>query len=273
MSTEDEKLLKEAKKLPWEDLLMHTNWKVRNNANVDLATLCDSISDPKDPRLREFEAAWPIAPGGFVVGELSGLFFRKTVADLNVPVQEKALDALISFLKAADADVGRYAKEVCDAIIANCLTGRPKIVEKSPMVFMLWIELEAVDAFLESRLLWLFLAKLRWRLDNLGVQAPNSKYLQSGRGLWTTTPSDMSYTCKRSYREQVLLLCFGNLETMGVFTMVAIMMQLSGMSSLYAVFLGASGLAISVSEKKASLASRKGYINEGKPIDTIKFAL
>ncbi|KAI8567611.1 hypothetical protein RHMOL_Rhmol02G0135000 [Rhododendron molle] len=133
MSTEDEKLLKEAKKLPWEDRLTHKNWKVRNDANVDLAALCDSISDPKDPRLREF-----------------GSFFRKTVADSNAPVQEKALDALISFLKAADADVGRYAKEVCDAIIAKCLTGRPKTVEKSQMIFMLWIELEAVDAFLDA---------------------------------------------------------------------------------------------------------------------------
>ena len=52
--SEDEKLLKEAKKLPWEDRLMHKNWKVRNDANIDLAAVCDSISDPKDPRLREF---------------------------------------------------------------------------------------------------------------------------------------------------------------------------------------------------------------------------
>lgn len=36
-----------------------------------------------------------------------GPFFRKTVADANAPVQEKALDALIVFLKVADADVGR----------------------------------------------------------------------------------------------------------------------------------------------------------------------
>lgn len=54
MSAEDEKLLKEAKKLPWEDRLGHKNWKVRNEANVDLASLFDSITDPKDPRLRDF---------------------------------------------------------------------------------------------------------------------------------------------------------------------------------------------------------------------------
>ncbi|KAK8551075.1 hypothetical protein V6N13_119565 [Hibiscus sabdariffa] len=131
--SEEEKLLKEAKKLPWEDRLLHKNWKVRNEANIDLASLCDSITDPKDPRLRE------VAP-----------FFKKTVADSNAPVQEKALDALIAFLKAADADFGRYAKEVCDAIVAKCLTGRPKTVEKAQAVFMLWVELEAVDVFLDS---------------------------------------------------------------------------------------------------------------------------
>ncbi|XP_022721245.1 protein MOR1-like isoform X3 [Durio zibethinus] len=131
--SEEEKLLKEAKKLPWEDRLLHKNWKVRNEANIDLASLCGSITDPKDSRLRE------IAP-----------FFRKTVADSNAPVQEKALDALIAFLKAADADAGRYAKEVCDTIVAKCLTGRPKTVEKAQAAFMLWVELEAVDVFLDS---------------------------------------------------------------------------------------------------------------------------
>ncbi|KAK3015530.1 hypothetical protein RJ639_006661 [Escallonia herrerae] len=131
MSTEDEKLLKEAKKLPWEDRLLHKNWKVRNDANIDLAAVCDSVADPKDPRLREF-----------------GPLFRKTVADSNAPVQEKALDALIAFLRAADPDAGRYAKETCDAIVAKCLTGRPKTVEKAQAVFLLWVELEAVDVFL-----------------------------------------------------------------------------------------------------------------------------
>ncbi|BBG92843.1 ARM repeat superfamily protein [Prunus dulcis] len=129
----EEKLLKEAKKLPWDDRLFHKNWKVRNEANIDLAALCDSIADPKDPRLREF-----------------GPLFRKTLVDSNSPVQEKALDALVAFLRAADADAGRYGKEVCDAIVAKCLTGRPKTVEKAQAAFMLWIELEAVDAFLDA---------------------------------------------------------------------------------------------------------------------------
>ncbi|CAH8374190.1 unnamed protein product [Eruca vesicaria subsp. sativa] len=133
MAEGEEKLLKEAKKLPWEDRLAHKNWKVRNEANVDLASVCDSITDPKDPRLREF-----------------GHLFRKTVADSNAPVQEKALDALIAFLKAADADVSRYGKEVCDAIAAKCLTGRPKTVQKAQEAFLLWVELEAVDAFLDT---------------------------------------------------------------------------------------------------------------------------
>ncbi|KMZ71605.1 Protein MOR1, partial [Zostera marina] len=133
MSTEEEKLLKDAKKLPWDDRLLHKNWKVRSDANIDLAALCDSIMDPKDPRFRDF-----------------GPLFKKTVADSNAAVQEKALDALIAFLKAADADVGRYAKEVCDSLVSKCLTGRTKTVEKAQFAFMLWVELEATDVFLEA---------------------------------------------------------------------------------------------------------------------------
>ncbi|KAK4260618.1 hypothetical protein QN277_003711 [Acacia crassicarpa] len=131
--SEEEKLLQEAKKLPWEERLFHKNWKVRNEAHIDLAALCDSISDPKDPCIREF-----------------GPFFEKTVAESNAPMQEKTLDALIAYLRAVDADAGRYAKEVCDAIVAKCLTGRPKTVEKAQASFMLRIELEAVDAFLDA---------------------------------------------------------------------------------------------------------------------------
>lgn len=131
--SEDEKLLKDAKKLPWEDRLAHKNWKVRNDANIDLASVCDGIMDPKDPRLKEF-----------------GPLFKKAVSDSNAPVQEKALDALIAFLRAADADASRFAKEVCDAIVAKCLTGRPKTVEKAQSAFLLWVELEACEVFLEA---------------------------------------------------------------------------------------------------------------------------
>ncbi|KAF7138362.1 hypothetical protein RHSIM_Rhsim07G0137600 [Rhododendron simsii] len=132
--TADEKLLKEAKELPWEVRLLHKNWKVRNDANINLAALCNSITDPEDPRLREF-----------------GPFFKNTVADSNPYVQERALDALIAYLKVADADSAEgYTKEACDVIAAKCLTGRPKKVEKSQMVFMLLIELESVDVVLDA---------------------------------------------------------------------------------------------------------------------------
>jgi len=38
---------------------------------------------------------------------LVGHSFKKIVADSNVHVQEKALDALIAYLRVADADAGR----------------------------------------------------------------------------------------------------------------------------------------------------------------------
>ncbi|XP_062100936.1 uncharacterized protein LOC133806869 [Humulus lupulus] len=46
--------------------------------------------------------------------------------------------------------VYRYGKEVCDGVVAKCLTGRPKTVEKAQTIFMLWIELEAVEPFLDA---------------------------------------------------------------------------------------------------------------------------
>ncbi|KAI9078511.1 hypothetical protein K1719_039536 [Acacia pycnantha] len=73
----------------------------------------------------------------FSAFQLLGPFFKKTVADYNAPVQEKALDALIAYLRAADADAGRYAKEVCDAIVAKCLRGRPKTAESSGIFYAL----------------------------------------------------------------------------------------------------------------------------------------
>ncbi|GKC32962.1 protein MOR1 isoform X1 [Tanacetum coccineum] len=128
------KLLKESKRLCWEDRLLHKNSKVRYAANIDLKFLCDSIADPRDHRLVEL-----------------GNIFKKTITDSNALVQDKALDALIAYLKAADANVaGRYANEVCDAVMTKCLAGQPNTVEKAQMVFMLWVELEAVDAFLDA---------------------------------------------------------------------------------------------------------------------------
>ncbi|TXG48248.1 hypothetical protein EZV62_027542 [Acer yangbiense] len=113
----EETLLKEANKLLWEDRLLHKNWKVRNEANIDLAAICDSITDPKDSRLREF-----------------GLLFSSTLT-------QACYVLLLLF---------RYAKEVCDAIVGKCLTGRPKTVEKAQAAFMLWVELEAVEVYLDA---------------------------------------------------------------------------------------------------------------------------
>jgi hypothetical protein len=68
--SEEEKLLKDAKKLPWEDRLLHKNWKVRNEANIDLASVCDSITDPKDSRLRDFGLFLSLSLSQFFLGFL-----------------------------------------------------------------------------------------------------------------------------------------------------------------------------------------------------------
>ncbi|CAI5478770.1 unnamed protein product [Closterium sp. Yama58-4] len=132
MASEEEKVLAEAKKLPLEDRIAHKNWKVRNEVYLDIADACNKIKDPKDPKLKEY-----------------GHLLKKAVSDANAPAQEKALDALIAFQLAADADVARFAKEICDATATKCLTGRPKTVERAQTSFLLWVELEAVEVFLD----------------------------------------------------------------------------------------------------------------------------
>ncbi|GKF56528.1 hypothetical protein Tco_0166868, partial [Tanacetum coccineum] len=44
----------------------------------------------------------------------------------------------------------QFAKGVCNAVVAKCFMGGPKMMEKAQMVFMLWVELEAVDVVLDS---------------------------------------------------------------------------------------------------------------------------
>ncbi|GJW87272.1 protein MOR1 [Tanacetum coccineum] len=58
--------------------------------------------------------------------------------------------SLLSFCVENALKAVSFAKGVCDAVVAKCLTGRPKTIEKAQMVFMLWVELEAVDVVLDA---------------------------------------------------------------------------------------------------------------------------
>ncbi|GKA30765.1 RNA-directed DNA polymerase, eukaryota, reverse transcriptase zinc-binding domain protein [Tanacetum coccineum] len=79
---------------------------------------------------------------------------RKWKIVFNVRNEDGQLgDALIVGLKWLDnseGNVAKYAREICDAIVANCLTDQPETVSKVQIVFMLWVELEAVDAVLDA---------------------------------------------------------------------------------------------------------------------------
>ncbi|WJX12662.1 Protein MICROTUBULE ORGANIZATION 1 [Trifolium repens] len=98
--SKEEKLLKEAKKLPWEDRLAHKNWKVRNEANVDLASLCDSITDPKeDPRIREFGRPKTVEKAQAVDAFLDAMekAIKNKVAKAVVPAIDVMFQALSEF--------------------------------------------------------------------------------------------------------------------------------------------------------------------------------
>ncbi|GKA23466.1 protein MOR1 isoform X1 [Tanacetum coccineum] len=75
----------------------------------------DSRIDPKDHRICEL-----------------GHLFKKTVSDSNAIVQDKALDALIAYLKSANAHVaGSFANEVCDAFSFVIMKYLVKISKKA----------------------------------------------------------------------------------------------------------------------------------------------
>jgi len=65
MSEVDEtKLLADAKKLPWDERVGHKNWKVRQDAYVDMAGACRAIHDPKDAKLQGIRSASLAETGG-----------------------------------------------------------------------------------------------------------------------------------------------------------------------------------------------------------------
>eukprot|EP00898_Chlorokybus_atmophyticus_P007131 jgi/Chlat1/7419/Chrsp6S09189 len=132
---EEEQILKDAKKLAFEDRIAHKLWKVRNEAYADIASACASADGPDDRKLKEF-----------------GPLFRKAVVDANAPAQEKALDALCAWLTHSGEDAGRFGKEVVDGIVTKCFVGRTKTVALSMEAIMLFIELKASDAVVESLL-------------------------------------------------------------------------------------------------------------------------
>ena len=60
--------------------------------------------------------------------DTSSSFFKKTIADSNAPVQEKALDALIAYLRAIDVDARRYAFFLLKLFISNLITTMEYII-------------------------------------------------------------------------------------------------------------------------------------------------
>uniref|UniRef100_A0A0E0L404 TOG domain-containing protein n=1 Tax=Oryza punctata TaxID=4537 RepID=A0A0E0L404_ORYPU len=117
----EDEVVARARQLPWRERMRHVSWKVRREAHLDLAAACRTIAGPADPRVHEF-----------------GPLFRYTVRDDNPEVQELALDSLLTFLP------------VVDPRDASSLVGRPITIEKAKTIFLMFIELHAVDIFLDS---------------------------------------------------------------------------------------------------------------------------
>ncbi|KAG5521560.1 hypothetical protein RHGRI_033951 [Rhododendron griersonianum] len=99
---------------------MHGNWKVRREANIDLGLSALS----RNPRNWAYSSS----------------------------VQEVALDAITAYLIMLTP---ARLDEICDAIFANCFAGGLEtldMIQKSQELCMRWVELEAVEVFLDKHL-------------------------------------------------------------------------------------------------------------------------
>ncbi|KAK7266624.1 hypothetical protein RIF29_19273 [Crotalaria pallida] len=127
------------------NLLQNAEFDIKKEAAwpwaISNATSGGTHEQIKGKRARTgFLQSWTLESMGEALNLLQYMFdyvrFLRRLADSNALVQEKALDALIAYLRAADA--GRYGKEVCDSVLAKCLTGRTKTAEKAQAVFYLF---------------------------------------------------------------------------------------------------------------------------------------
>ncbi|KAJ9516595.1 hypothetical protein QJQ45_015220 [Haematococcus lacustris] len=136
MADEEAQVLRESKKWAWPDRVAHSNWKVRSSAYDDIRAACTAVYEETDPCLTEF----------------AGLF-NKAVADSNAAAQDKALDALNTFLiKANEQLVSKYVDKVVANIVGKALNGRTGTVQRATEALLCYIELEQSSAVVDGLL-------------------------------------------------------------------------------------------------------------------------
>eukprot|EP00854_Cymbomonas_tetramitiformis_P019551 gene19551-23382_t len=101
MADDDEKLVKEAKSLPWPDRFAHKHWKVRSEAYQDIVEKSGRYANLSDPGMKDF-----------------GSFAHKAVLDTNPNAQTKAFEALQALLQ-NQADFVEL--EAADVVVENML--------------------------------------------------------------------------------------------------------------------------------------------------------
>ncbi|GFH15736.1 uncharacterized protein HaLaN_12024, partial [Haematococcus lacustris] len=129
MADEEAQVLRESKKWAWADRVAHSNWKVRSSAYDDIRAACTAVYEETDPCLTEF------------------------VADSNAAAQDKALDALNTFLfKANEQLVSKYVDKVVANIVGKALNGRTGTVQRATEALLCYIELEQSSAVVDGLL-------------------------------------------------------------------------------------------------------------------------
>lgn len=131
---DEAQVLADAKKLPLDEQLAHSSWKVRAQA---LETIKERVGRAFSSEDDIFAEAGPLLP--------------KAAGDSNANVMDKAVEALVAYLEKADEPLAARIADRASAVLASkCLKGKPATVAKAGEACMLLIELEQQAAVIEA---------------------------------------------------------------------------------------------------------------------------
>ncbi|KAL4424717.1 hypothetical protein ABPG77_000060 [Micractinium sp. CCAP 211/92] len=131
---DEAQVLADAKKLPLDEQLAHSSWKVRAQA---LETVKERVGRAFSTEDEIFAEAGPL--------------LAKAAGDSNANVMDKAVEALLAYLEKADEPLAARIAGPASAVLAGkCLKGKPATVAKAGEACMQLIELEQQAAVLEA---------------------------------------------------------------------------------------------------------------------------
>lgn len=185
---EESQILAAAAKLPLDERVAHTNWKVRSAAYEAIKAGCDNVFSADDPVLSEYgETSWQccstctaaarqpdgapcssvhtnvaLSPSIRVTDAWCGLLmnnccifaaglFAKATSDGNAAALDKALEALQVFLaKVPDSTAARISGSVSSNLVKKTCGARPSTASKGIDCLIGLVEVQQAEKIMAS---------------------------------------------------------------------------------------------------------------------------